>query len=83
VTSRLATEDQNMAKVVIQAVVSVDGYIAYPENTVGPLFDWYFNGDTELSARASGWTFLSRRRPPKRVLHLHFTVRRWPVRPPV
>jgi dihydrofolate reductase len=46
-----------MARVVMQAVVSVDGYIAYPDDTVGPLFDWYFNGDTELSARASGWTF--------------------------
>ena len=46
-----------MARVVIQAVVSVDGYIAYPDDTVGPLFDWYGNGDTELSARQSGWTF--------------------------
>jgi dihydrofolate reductase len=46
-----------MARVVMQAVVSVDGYIAYPDDTVGPLFDWYFNGDTELSAKASGWTF--------------------------
>src|SRR5918999_3121346 len=46
-----------MARVVMQAVVSVDGYIAYPDDTVGPLFDWYFNGDTELSATASGWTF--------------------------
>ena len=46
-----------MAKVVMQAVVSVDGYIAYPDDTVGPLFDWYFNGDTTLSATASGWTF--------------------------
>jgi hypothetical protein len=46
-----------MARVVLQAVVSVDGYIAYPDDTVGPLFDWYGNGDTEVSARASGWTF--------------------------
>lgn len=46
-----------MARVVMQAVVSVDGYIAYPDDSVGPLFDWYFTGDTELSARASGWTF--------------------------
>src|SRR3954467_123762 len=46
-----------MARVVMQAVVSVDGYIAYPDDTVGPLFDWYGNGDTELSAGASGWTF--------------------------
>jgi dihydrofolate reductase len=41
----------------MQAVVSVDGYIAYPDDTVGPLFDWYFNGDTDLIATASGWTF--------------------------
>jgi dihydrofolate reductase len=46
-----------MARVVMQAVVSVDGYIARPDDTVGPLFDWYANGDTELSARPSGWTF--------------------------
>jgi len=46
-----------MAKVVMQAVVSVDGYIAHPDDTAGSLFDWYFNGDTELSARQSGWTF--------------------------
>ncbi|GAA5176029.1 dihydrofolate reductase family protein [Pseudonocardia eucalypti] len=46
-----------MARVVIQAVVSVDGFIARPNDSVGPLFDWYFNGDTELSARPSGWTF--------------------------
>ncbi len=46
-----------MAKVVMQAVVSVDGYIARPDDSVGPLFDWYFNGDTEVTAGASGWTF--------------------------
>jgi dihydrofolate reductase len=46
-----------MARVVMQAVVSVDGYIAYPDDSVGPLFDWYFNGGAELSATASGWTF--------------------------
>ncbi|WP_028923184.1 dihydrofolate reductase family protein [Pseudonocardia acaciae] len=46
-----------MATVVMQAVVSVDGFIAYPDDTVGPLFDWYGNGDHELTARPSGWTF--------------------------
>ena len=46
-----------MARVVMQAVVSVDGYIAYPDDSAGPLFEWYGNGDTELSAAASGWTF--------------------------
>jgi dihydrofolate reductase len=51
-----------MARVVMQAVVSVDGFIAYPDDTVGPMFDWYGNGDTELSAGASGWTFNVSRR---------------------
>ena len=45
-----------MAKVIMHAVVSVDGYIAHADDSVGPLFDWYFNGDTEL-ATASGWAF--------------------------
>lgn len=46
-----------MARVVMQAVVSVDGFIAGPDDQVGPLFDWYGNGDTDLTAHASGWTF--------------------------
>jgi hypothetical protein len=29
-------------------VVSVDGYIADDNDDVGPLFEWYSNGDTEL-----------------------------------
>jgi len=29
------------------AAVSLDGYIAYEDDTVGPLFDWLSNGDTE------------------------------------
>ncbi len=29
-------------------VVSVDGYIADQHDDVGPLFEWYFNGDMEL-----------------------------------
>lgn len=46
-----------MARVIMQGVVSVDGFIAYPDDTVGPLFEWYGNGDTEVTAKASGWTF--------------------------
>ena len=34
--------------VVVHAVVSVDGYIADSDDGVGPLFDWYFNGDREI-----------------------------------
>ncbi|MFI5909372.1 dihydrofolate reductase family protein [Dactylosporangium sp. NPDC051541] len=45
-----------MAKVVLQAVVSVDGYIAYPDDAVGPLFDWYGNGDVTIQANGQ-WAF--------------------------
>lgn len=38
-----------MSTVVMHNVVSVDGYIADETDEVGPLFDWYFNGDTELT----------------------------------
>jgi dihydrofolate reductase len=43
-----------MAIVMTHAVVSVDGFIAAPDDEVGPLFDWYFNGDTEISETFSG-----------------------------
>ncbi|MDL5156092.1 dihydrofolate reductase family protein [Actinomycetospora termitidis] len=46
-----------MARVVMQGVVSVDGFVADPDDEVGPLFDWYFNGEDELLARPSGWRF--------------------------
>lgn len=32
----------------MQAVVSVDGYVAYPDDSVGPPFDWYGNGDVPV-----------------------------------
>jgi hypothetical protein len=38
-----------MSTVVMHNVVSVDGYIADDKDDVGPLFDWYSNGDTELA----------------------------------
>ena len=37
-----------MGAVVMHNVVSVDGYIADEADDVGPLFDWYSNGDTAL-----------------------------------
>ena len=37
-----------MSTVVMHAVVSVDGFIADDNDDVGPLFDWYFNGDRPL-----------------------------------
>lgn len=38
-----------MATVVMHAVVSMDGFIADEQDEVGPLFDWYFNGDQPIA----------------------------------
>jgi dihydrofolate reductase len=38
-----------MGKVVIQATMSLDGFIADPSGKVGPLFEWYWNGDVEVT----------------------------------
>lgn len=37
-----------MGTVVMHNVVSVDGFIADAEDDIGPLFDWYSNGDVPL-----------------------------------
>ncbi|NED94019.1 dihydrofolate reductase [Phytoactinopolyspora alkaliphila] len=37
-----------MSAVVMHNVVSVDGFIADDNDDVGPLFEWYFNGDADL-----------------------------------
>lgn len=39
-----------MAKVIVNATVSVDGFIADETNEVGPMFDWMFCGDTTVEA---------------------------------
>ena len=38
-----------MGKAIIFAAVSLDGFIAADDDTVGPLFDWYGNGDVEVT----------------------------------
>jgi dihydrofolate reductase len=38
-----------MSTVVMHNVVSVDGFIADRDDDVGPLFEWYSNGDTPLT----------------------------------
>jgi dihydrofolate reductase len=38
-----------MSTVVMHNVVSVDGFIADENDQIGPLFDWYYNGDVELA----------------------------------
>ena len=37
-----------MGAVIMHNVVSVDGFIADANDQVGPLFDWYVNGDVEI-----------------------------------
>jgi dihydrofolate reductase len=37
-----------MGTVVMHSVMSVDGFIADGNDDVGPLHDWYFNGDTPI-----------------------------------
>jgi dihydrofolate reductase len=38
-----------MGKVIADAAMSLDGFIADPADAVGPLFDWYNNGDVEVT----------------------------------
>jgi dihydrofolate reductase len=38
-----------MGKVIAQASMSLDGFIADTNDQVGPLFDWYNNGDTQIA----------------------------------
>jgi dihydrofolate reductase len=38
-----------MGKVIAQASMSLDGFIADTNDEVGPLFDWYHNGEVEVT----------------------------------
>jgi dihydrofolate reductase len=38
-----------MGKVIAQASMSLDGFIADANDQAGPLFDWYNNGDVEVT----------------------------------
>lgn len=46
-----------MGKVIASAAVSLDGFVADTADAVGPLFDWYNNGDVELYGTDSGRPF--------------------------
>lgn len=37
-----------MGKTVASASMSLDGFVAFPDNNPGPLFDWYDAGDVEI-----------------------------------
>ena len=44
----LTEKELFMATVIVQAVASLDGFIARPDDLPGPIFDWYDAGDVEL-----------------------------------
>jgi dihydrofolate reductase len=47
-----------MATVVAEMSMSLDGFVADPSDQVGPLFDWYGNGEVEVpSANPERWAF--------------------------
>ncbi|HEU5000794.1 MAG TPA: dihydrofolate reductase family protein [Lapillicoccus sp.] len=46
-----------MGKVGSSATMSLDGYIAFDDDTVGALFDWYDSGDVEITTARSDLTF--------------------------
>lgn len=42
-----------MGKVVAQAIMSLDGYVAKQDNTIGRLFDWLQNGEVKIPTPAA------------------------------
>ena len=46
-----------MGTVVASASMSLDGYIAKADNSIGRLFDWYEAGDVEVTTATPGLTF--------------------------
>src|SRR5262245_6137412 len=46
-----------MGKVIMNAAVSLDGYIAFEDDSVGPLFDYYGNGDVTTTLVEGGMEF--------------------------
>ena len=46
-----------MGKVVSSAMMSLDGYIAKADNTIGRLFDWLNNGDVDVPTATPDMTF--------------------------
>ena len=46
-----------MGKVIASASMSLDGFIAKDDNTIGRLFDWYQNGEVEFPTATEDITF--------------------------
>lgn len=45
-----------MGKVVANAIMSIDGYVAKQDNTIGRLFDWLQNGEVAMPTPAEDFT---------------------------
>ena len=45
-----------MGKVVANAIMSLDGYIAKQDNTIGRLFDWLQNGEVAIPTPAGDFS---------------------------
>jgi dihydrofolate reductase len=46
-----------MGKVIAAAAMSLDGFIADSSDAVGPLFDWYSNGEVDITGADPGRVF--------------------------
>jgi len=46
-----------MTKVIVEFTISLDGFIAGPDDDIRPIFDWYYAGDTEYQVPGSGMVF--------------------------
>jgi dihydrofolate reductase len=46
-----------MATLVADMSVSLDGFIAAPQDEVGPLFDWYRSGPVSTPSASEEWDF--------------------------
>jgi dihydrofolate reductase len=46
-----------MGRVIASASMSLDGFIAKDDNTIGRLFDWYQNGEVEFPTATEDMTF--------------------------
>jgi len=46
-----------MTKLIAEFTISLDGFIAGPDDDIRPIFGWYTSGDTEFGVRGSGMVF--------------------------
>lgn len=46
-----------MTKVIVEFTISLDGFIAGPDDDIRPIFGWYYAGDTEYQVPGSDMVF--------------------------